>query len=89
MPTQEPSARKAAEHRAGPSARGCSLAAGRMRLLLDRMRMYTSIYGSMFVVELSQFLYSARCLAILFPSGGLCGPRETHLLWQTNQEKSG
>jgi len=68
MPFRRHLPRKAVEHRS-VYLRGCSLAAGMMRFSRFRMRMYTSIYGSMFVLELSQFLYSAGCLAILFSCG--------------------
>ena len=61
---------KRVEHRS-VSLRGCLLAAGYDAIVSLCMRMYTSIYGSMFVSQLSQFLYSARCLAILFPAVGL------------------
>ena len=51
------------------------------------MRMYTSIYGSMFVSKLSPFLYSARCLAILFPAAGRLYRAKTHFYDKTFKEK--
>jgi hypothetical protein len=78
MPTQEPSARKAAEHRAGPSARGCTPAEGTMpfsRKVCVCIRQYT-------VVCLSASCRRSCIRLVAWPyfflAVGLYLPRETH-----------